>query len=108
QLGARSLAYAHTHVAFGSEVIESGVYGRFVEQQGNIETDTVSEVEVSRHHPLVLSVETELSGFHYRGVFQVTACHVGVAILIRKLVRLVLQEVIQRVVVPRAFRSLDK
>ena len=104
----RILTYTCVQILWFSKLVECIVCSRIIEDNRNVDTQTVCQIEVVIDIPFVLCIESELTRLHGRSPFGVTTCKVWISVLISIFIRSVCNEIFQWIIVPWTVRSLDE
>ena len=94
-LGTRHFAYLNAKALRSRIFIECRVRRGVVEHHGDVDAQAQRSVEVAVYVPLVLCVETELSGFEVGRILRVTVGERRIGVFVHKLRGVVGQEVFE-------------
>ena len=89
-------------------LVESFVSCWFVENSRQIDTQTISHIEVGSSVPFVLSIEAKLACLDGWRILRVTASERWVGVLIVESVGLIVEEIVQVIESPRTISSLNE
>ena len=108
ELGTWHLAHLDTEVMLRSEGVESIISGRRVQCSVKVKANAISYIEQWSDIPLVLCIQTEETELHVRGPLGVATCQIWVGILVSELVRSIIEEGLEIIVVPSTVSGLDE